>query len=94
MKFQKIRTALAGAAGLFIVPMVALADLEGNLRNVQSKLIGTILPLMGIFGLAFAAFSFFTGSQNARTHLILAIVGAVVGFGAPSIIQFLQSIIH
>jgi hypothetical protein len=42
----------------------------------------------------FAAFSFFTGNANARSHLFLAMMGAVIGFGAPSIIAFIRGMIN
>ncbi len=94
MKIKKFGAALVSSLGMLLTPMMASASVESSLMAVQSKLINTVLPLVGILGLVFAAFSFFTGSQNARSHLILAIMGAVVGFGAPSIIQFVQSLIH
>lgn len=94
MKIKRYGVALVGLLWMFLTPMMASASVESSLMAVQSKLINTVLPLVGILGLVFAAFSFFTGSQNARSHLILAIMGAVVGFGAPSIIQFVQSLIH
>ncbi len=87
--------------GFFFVAMcvafsssIALASVESSLMAVQNKLINVILPLAGILGLVFAAFSFFTGNANARSHLFLAMIGAVIGFGAPSIIAFIQSMIH
>ena len=94
MKIKKYVAMLVGSLWMLLMPMMASASVESSLMAVQSKLINTVLPLVGILGLVFAAFSFFTGSQNARSHLILAIMGAVVGFGAPSIIQFVQSLIH
>lgn len=94
MKIKNYGVALVGSFWMLLMPMMASASVESSLMAVQSKLINTVLPLVGILGLVFAAFSFFTGSQNARSHLILAIMGAVVGFGAPSIIQFVQSLIH
>lgn len=94
MKIKKFWAAMFGSVWMLLAPAMAFASVESSLMAVQSKLINTVLPLVGILGLVFAAFSFFTGSQNARSHLILAIMGAVVGFGAPSIIQFVQSLIH
>lgn len=94
MKIKKFGAAFFGSMVMLLAPAMAFASVESSLMAVQSKLINTVLPLVGILGLVFAAFSFFAGSQNARSHLILAIMGAVVGFGAPSIIQFVQSLIH
>lgn len=94
MKIKNIGAKLVGSLGLFFVPVLASASVESSLMAVQSKLINTVLPLVGILGLVFAAFSFFTGSQNARSHLVLAIMGAVIGFGAPSLIEFVRALIH
>lgn len=75
-------------------PLLGFCSVESSLMAVQSKLIGTILPLAAIIGLAFAGLSFVAGSPNARNHLVLAIVGAAIGFGAPSIVSWIQSLIH
>ena len=75
-------------------PMLGLCSVESSLAAVQTKLIGTILPLAAIIGLVFAGLSFVAGSPNARNHLILAIIGAAIGFGAPSIVSWIQSLIH
>lgn len=94
MKIKNFGAKLFASLGLFFVPVMVFASVESSLMAVQSKLINTVLPLVGILGLVFAAFSFFTGSQNARSHLVLAIMGAVVGFGAPSLIEFVRALIH
>ena len=85
---------LAGMILLMLIPVLGFSSVESTLMIMQNKLINVILPLCGILGLVFAGFSFFTGSQNARNHLILAIIGAVVGFGAPSIIAFIRGIVN
>jgi len=77
-----------------LMPTLALASVESSLVAVQSKLINVILPLAGILGLVFAGLSFFMGNENARGRLILAIIGAVVGFAAPSIIDFIRSLVN
>lgn len=77
-----------------LCPVTGFASVESTLSAVQSRLIGTILPLAAILGLVFAAFSFVMGSPNARSHLILAMIGAAIGFGAPSIVSFIQSLVH
>lgn len=75
-------------------PALGFCDFDSSLDAIQMKLTGRILPAVGILGLIFAGLSFFTGSQNARQHLSLAIIGAVVGFGAPAIIHLIQSLVH
>ncbi|MEI8025271.1 MAG: hypothetical protein WCI18_02880 [Pseudomonadota bacterium] len=79
---------------LVFASSLALGSVESSLMAVQNKLINVILPLAGILGLVFAAFSFFTGNANARSHLFLAMMGAVIGFGAPSIIAFIRGMIN
>jgi hypothetical protein len=77
-----------------ILPLIAQASVESSLMSVQNRLINTILPLAGILGLVVAALSFVAGHENARGRLMLAIMGACVGFMAPSIISFIQSLVN
>ena len=72
----------------------AFASVESSLSAIQSKMVGTILPLAAVCGLAFAGLSFVAGRPNARSHLSLAIIGAIVGFGAESIVNFIRSLIN
>ena len=84
-----------GLIGLMMLsPMLANASVESSMQAVQSKLIGTVLPLGGMLGLGFAAVSFFMGSPNAVSHLKLAVIGAAIGFGGPAIIEFVRSLIN
>jgi len=76
-----------------ILPSTGFCDVEGTMRAIQNKLVGTILPLAAILGFVFAGLSFVAGSPNARTHLVLAIIGAVVGFGAQSIMEFIKGMV-
>ncbi len=93
MIHQKYLSMIALVA-VILMPMLGICSVESSLSAVQSKLIGTILPLVAILGLVFAGLSFVMGSANARTHLILAMFGAAIGFGAPSIVSWIQSMIH
>ena len=82
-------------AGIFfLVPELGYCDVEGTLSNIRDTLINRIIPLVGALGLCFAAFSFFTGNPNARAHMWMAILGALIGFGAPSIIDFTRSLVQ
>jgi type IV secretory pathway VirB2 component (pilin) len=85
---------LVAVATILMFPGLAYCSVESSLMAVQSKLITTILPLAAVLGLVFAGLSFVAGSANARNHLVLAIMGAVIGFGAPSIIQFIQQLVN
>jgi type IV secretory pathway VirB2 component (pilin) len=77
-----------------LMPQVDFCSVEGSLAAIQSKLITVILPLAAILGLVVAGLSFVAGSPNARQHLTLAIFGAVIGFGAPSIIAFIRGLVN
>lgn len=79
---------------LMLAPMIAFASVEGSLQAVQAKLVGTLLPLAAICGLVIAGFSFVMGHANARQHLFYAICGAIIGFGAESIIALIRGLIH
>lgn len=81
-------------AASLLFPLAGFCSVESTLGAIQSKLINQIMPLAAILGLVFSAFSFFTGNPNARSHMWLSIIGAVVGFGAPSIIAFVQGLVH
>lgn len=82
------------ALALCIVPTIAFGSVESSLQAVQSKLVGTLLPLAAICGLVIAAFSFVMGHANARQHLFYAVIGAIVGFGSESIIALIRGLIH
>lgn len=79
---------------LLVFPAIGYGSVESTLSNIQNKLITVILPLAAILGLVFAGLSFVSGSPNARQHLVLAIVGAVIGFGAPSIVTFIRGLVQ
>ena len=79
---------------LFTAPMIAFGSVEGSLAAVQEKLVGTILPLGAMCGLVVAGLSFVAGHANAKSHLMYAIMGAIVGFGAESIVSLIRSLVH
>lgn len=79
---------------LIAAPTIASASVEGSLAAVQEKLVGTILPLGAICGLVVAGLSFVAGHANAKAHLMYAIMGAIVGFGAESIVSLIRSLVH
>ncbi|MBI4925324.1 MAG: hypothetical protein HY843_05315 [Bdellovibrio sp.] len=77
-----------------LLPQFGFCSVESTLSAVQTKLISTILPLAAILGLVMAGFSFVMGSPNARSHLILAVFGSAIGFGAPSIVAFIRGLVN
>lgn len=72
----------------------AQASVQSSLENVQHMLVGRIGPVAAILGFVFAGFSYITGNPNARAHLVLAVIGACVVFGASSIVSFIQSMVN
>lgn len=79
---------------IFLLPQLGHCDVEGTLQNVRDTFIGRIVPLAGALGLCYAAFSFFTGNPNAKQITVLAIIGAFIGFSAPAIMDFIQSLVQ
>ena len=90
------KSCLIAALAIFLTlyPDLAMASVESSLQAVQNKLVGTILPLAAILGFVYAGFSFITGNPSARSHLILAMLGAAVGFGASSLVSFIHGLIQ
>lgn len=79
---------------LLLFALSAQASVESSLLGLKSVLLGSILPIFAVLGLAFAAFSFITGNPNAKQHLMYAITGAVILFGAQSIVDLLQRVVR
>ena len=82
---------LSGLA-LFLLPELALASLEGSLQNLRTSLVRTVLPLLAVIGMCFAAISFFLGSPRAKEHFYLALMGAFIAFGGQSLVDWVSSI--
>lgn len=75
-------------------PDLALADLEGSLRNIKGQLTGVVLPLLAVIAVALASISFFSGHPNSKQHIIYAILGTIFAFGAQSLVDFIQSTVR
>ena len=80
-------------AVLLLCPL-AHASVESSLLGLKSVLLGSILPIFAVIGLAFAAFSFITGNPNAKQHLIYAVSGSVILFGAQSIVDLIERVVQ
>lgn len=81
-------------AVLMIIAPYANASVESSLLGLKNVLIGSILPVFAVLGLGFAAFSFFTGNPNAKQHLVYAVTGATILFGAQSIVDLIQRVVR
>lgn len=93
-KNLKTMSAMLVPTMAFMIPVVAFGSVESSLQAVQAKLVGTLLPLAAICGLCWAGMSFVMGHANARQHLIYAVFGAAIGFGAESIVSLIRGLIH
>lgn len=91
---SKKRHYLILVAVAIVIPCLALGSVESTLGAIQSRFVTTILPLAAILGLVYAGFSYIVGSPNARNRLVFAIIGAIIGFMAPSLVQFIQQLVH
>jgi len=80
-------------AVLLMTPL-AHASVESSLLGLKSVLLGSILPIFAVLGLGFAAFSFITGNQDAKRHLHYAVIGAVILFGAQSIVDLIERVVR
>lgn len=90
MKYLKIALVLS----LLLASVAAHASVESSLAGLKSTLLGSILPVFAVLGLGFAAFSFFTGNPNAKQHLIYAVTGSVILFGAQSIVDLIERVVQ
>ena len=79
---------------LFLVTPLAHASVESSLLGLKNVLLGSILPVFAVLGLGFAAFSFFTGNPNAKQHLVYAVTGSAILFGAQSIVDLIQRVVR
>lgn len=95
MKWKKFLPVAFVLLSVALIPTFGhCADVQQTLESVRDHFVGKIMPILGAFGLIFAAFSFFTGNANARSHLILAIVGAIIAFTAQGIMNLVQGLIR
>lgn len=79
---------------LLLASPLAHASVESSLLGLKSVLLGSILPIFAVMGLGFAAFSFITGNPNAKNHLTYSVIGAVVLFGAQSIVDLIERLVR
>ncbi len=80
-----------GMLSLILVSEPAMAfGFESKMQNLTSQLINTVLPLLSILGLVYAAILALSGDAAAKAKIITVIAVSVVGFLAPAIIQWLQ----
>lgn len=77
-----------------LVPDTCFASVESSLLNIKSKLTGFVLPVLAVLSLLLAGFSFMTGQERAKQHILYAIIGCAIAFGAQALVDFLSSAVH
>jgi len=85
---------LAALCAAALMPLAAHASVESSLMGLKTTLLSGVLPIIAVMALGFAAFSFFTGNINAKQHLIYAVVGSVILFGAQSIVDLMSRVVR
>jgi lipopolysaccharide export LptBFGC system permease protein LptF len=66
------------------------AGFDDSLRTLKFQLSNVILPTLATMGLLFAGFSFISGNPNAKQHIIYAVIGCILGFGAQGIVDLIS----
>ncbi len=80
-----------GILGLVLITEPAMAfGFESKMQNLTGQLINTVLPLLSILGLVYAAILALSGDGAAKSRIITVISVSLIGFLAPAIIQWLQ----
>lgn len=86
----------------FMIPLIAILGFalmsepamafgfESKMQNITSQLISTVLPLLSVLGLVYAAILALSGDAAAKARIITVIAMSLIGFLAPAIIQWLQ----
>lgn len=77
-----------------LISTTSFASVESSLMAIKTSLLTVILPMFAVIGVAFAAFSFFTGNVQAKQHLLYAMVGCGILFGAQAIVDFVSRLVQ
>ena len=89
--------ALAFVAFMTLVPDMAFADYGGGefqnrMSGLTRNLVNVLLPAVSILGLVYAAILAAMGDEGSKQRMIMVAVASIVGFLAPILIRWLQSI--
>jgi len=76
--------------GVHFLPSIAFASLEGAMYSLRSQLTSVFLPVLSLVGIVIAAISLAMGHHNAKNHIVMAVLGTIIGFGADGIIDFVR----
>ena len=92
-KIEFLLSLLTLSVVLFL-PALSHASVESSLSAAQGKLTHIILPVCSVIGIAWAAFSFLSGNEKAKTHIWYALIGSAIGFGAQSIVDLISQTVR
>lgn len=67
-------------------------DFQSKIGGVTKGLVNVLLPAVSVLGLVYAAILAATGDSEAKSRMVLIAFASIVGFLAPIIIRWLQSI--
>ena len=93
-KFCRGAAVLAVAcASSVLLAQGGASGFESKVQSMTGSLIRTLLPMMSILGMVYAAFLGVQGDPNARKRMTLVVSASLIGFLAPMIVGWLQSIV-
>ncbi|MEQ1875938.1 MAG: hypothetical protein ABL958_04780 [Bdellovibrionia bacterium] len=81
---------LIASISICLAPILCHASLESSMYALRSQLATVFLPVLSMIGIVLAGISLAMGHQNAKNHIAMAVIGAMVGFGADGIIEFVR----
>ncbi len=84
---------LAACVSGVVLAQGGASGFESKVQSLTGSLIKTLLPMMSIFGMVYAAVLGVQGDPNARQRMTLVVFASLVGFLAPMIVGWLQSIV-
>ena len=79
---------------IMVIATPCFASFESSLIGLKTKLTTVVLPLLSVIGLVCAAISLYTGNPNAKQHIMYAVFGCIIGFGAQSIVDLISQTVH
>ncbi len=85
------------AAIIMLFPELSFAQFGGSgfedkIRSINSSLITRILPLLSVLGLIYASVLAINGDEGAKGKIMMVLIASVVGFLAPTIIEWLKGL--
>jgi Mg/Co/Ni transporter MgtE len=66
--------------------------LQTKVNGLTHNIINFLLPAAAILGLVYASILAATGDTEAKSRMVLVVIASIVGFLAPLLIHWLQSV--